>query len=958
MNDPIESIENLAKNFDNMTSDVLFMKEKITNFYFQNRFKINFEGCHIALSRNGGLMAICKKKSFLDTQKLTKVNSNVIVMQQNGKNKHIIPIDWNYNQRWIVSFDFTENEKLYGICNDGTIYKFDILILKAKEQPSSNIFKQEQIYKAKFIERGFIALTCYGTFYYVKEFKNIFPISIFQMGSLLEFSNDVDFIGIPASASSSGKLELLFTNEKGNGVIHVLEQPRGFSYNLLPLEVENGEEKIIINDVSILENMELEQYIKNDLLDEKPNVINTSDNKNKNNVGKIVAMAISPSFEQIALYNNEGNIYLFSSKFDKKRKEAKFEIDEDLSQNEINEQKTIIKFKNKSQFLFCGEDAIAISGQRFILLVNSLNKTLVYKIEEGEEFTALQGGVFSKCISEIDGLRFATNEGIFFISKVSKELYNSCYPFSTHPSKKLIKAYKDDIMKEANCDKEIRKIFNVLPNAVSFLVDACANIFWTENEKEGNKKEIQLFMLKAAQLGKYFLQKDEYNFSKFVEVCRNIRIINTIRNDSTTPIFITYKEFDKLSFKEIIKKIMGEHNFKLAFRISKYLDDKTKKIYMKWACCKIKLLDDLSSKEDQLKVYNDIMNELNNIKNISYIKLAKKAFKYKINDLGMKFLEHEKSILAKIPQYLNHNKWDKALELSYETYDSDILATALNKIAEGYNINLDFISKIKDIKNIRFSVIDYLRKNRATYIKDYLEEQNDYEELMFIELENFFTSNKVDEKKNYIKLAKEYQKKIDKTNINNKFYLTYLNELDNSITFKKNCMDAERNIIKKSYIEPFDNSIYDCYKIGVKENKLKWIEGQNKNYELSQRKMAIMRIRSMAENGKIDMINKMVKESSLKKLNLTPLNLAELYLEYKKYDLAVEYIRQMNNSDYFDYKVEMLIYMEKYEDALDVIISSKKNERISDRVNEILIKKPSLQNLVKELCDKYKVNLN
>ena len=958
MNDPIESIENLAKNFDNMTSDVLFMKEKITNFYFQNKFQINFEGCHIAISRNGGLIAICKKKSFLDTQKFTKINSNVIVMQQNAKNMHIIPIDWNYNQRWIVSFDFTENEKLYGICNDGTIYKFDILISKAKEQASSNIFKQEQIYKAKFIERGFIALTCYGTFYYVKEFKNIFPISIFQMGSLLEFSNDVDFIGIPASASSSGKFELLFTNEKGNGVIHVLEQPRGFNYNLLPLEVENGEEKIIINDVSILENMELEQYIKNDSLDEKSNIINKSENKNKNNIGKIIAMAISPSFEQIALYNNEGNIYLFSSKFDKKRKEAKFEIDEDLSENEINEQKAIIKFNNKSQFLFCGEDAIAISGQRFILLVNSLNKTLVYKIEEGEEFTAMQGGVFSKCISEIDGIRFATNEGIFFISKVSKELYNTCYPFSTHPAKKLLKAYKDDIMKEANCDKEIRKIFNVLPNAVSFLVDACANIFWTEDEKEGNKKEIQLFMLKAAQLGKYFLQKDEYNFSKFVEICRNIRIINTIRNDSTTPIFITYKEFDKLSFKEIIKKIMGEHNFKLAFRISKYLDDKTKKIYMKWAFCKIKLLDDLSSKEDQIKVYNDIMNELNKIKNISYIKLAKKAFKYKKNDLGMKFLEHEKSILAKIPQYLNHNKWDKALELSYETYDSDILATALNKIAEGYNINLDFISKIKDIKNIRFSVIDYLKKNRSSYIKDYLEEQNDYEELMFIELENFFTSNKVDEKKNHIKLAKEYQKKIDKTNINNKFYLTYLNELDNSITFKKNCMDVERNIIKKSYIEPFDNSIYDCYKIGVKENNLRWIEGQNKNYELNPKKMAIMRIRAMAENGKIDMVDKMVKDSSLKKLNLTPLNLAELYLEYKKYDLAVEYIRQINNSDYFDYKVEMLIFMEKYEDALDVIISSKKIERIPDRINEILIKKPSLQNLVKELCDKYKVNLN
>ena len=65
--------------------------------------------------------------------------------------------------------------------------------------------KQEQIYKAKFIEKGFIALTFYGTFYYLEEFNNIFPIPIFRMESLLEFTNDVDFIGITLSASQSGK---------------------------------------------------------------------------------------------------------------------------------------------------------------------------------------------------------------------------------------------------------------------------------------------------------------------------------------------------------------------------------------------------------------------------------------------------------------------------------------------------------------------------------------------------------------------------------------------------------------------------------------------------------------------------------------------------------------------------------------------------------------------------------
>ena len=225
-------------------------------------------------------------------------------------------------------------------------------------------------------------------------------------------------------------------------------------------------------------------------------------------------------------------------------------------------------------------------------------------------------------------------------------------------------------------------------------------------------------------------------------------------------------------------------------------------------------------------------------------------------------------------------------------------------------------------------------------------------------LEYFFTSNRIEDKRKYIKLAKEYLKKLDKTNINNKFYLLYLTELDKSILFKKKCMDSDVNIIKKNYIDSFDNSIYDCYKLGVKENQFKWIEGENKNYELNPKKMAVMRIRTMAENGKIDMVEQMVKDSSLKKLNLTPLNLAELYFDYKKYDLAVEYIRQMNNSDYFEYKVDMLLYMEKYEEALDIILSSKNMDRIPDLVNEILNKKPNLEKTVKDLCTKYKVNLN
>ena len=962
-----EDIENIANNFDKIAPEVAFMKEKITDFYFSSKFKINFDACHVAISKNGGLMAICKKNySYLDTQRNSKLNDNILVMSQNARKLYPIPISWNMRERLIVSFDFTDRGKLYGICNDGTIYKFDILLKQAREIPSNKTFNSDQIIKAKFIEDGFVALTRSGTFYYVKEFKNIIPISIFQIESLLEFSNDVDFVAIPSSVSKSRKLELIFTNQKGNGVIHVMEQPKGFNYSVLPIETKNGND-LTINGVSILEKDELEPYIKpsNDIISTniKEDKEDKDDNDNINNIedgkmGKIVAMAISPLYSKVAFYNNKGIAYLFNSQFDSPKKQFQFQINEKSSETEKNEQKSIIKFDNEYQFLFCGEDSIALSGQRFILITNDLNKTLVYKVVEGEEMWAMQGGAFSKCISEVDGLRYATNEGIFFISKVDQDLYRTCYPFSTHPAKNLLKAYKIDLMKEANSYEEIYKMYKYLSSSILVLANASANIYWTEEQNEDDKKALQLYILKAAQLGKYFVDVDDFRLEKYVDICRNIRIINEIRNNKESPIFITYKEFELIQYKELIKNIMFRLNFKLAYRLSKYLGYSSKKIYQKWACSRIRKLGLISTKEEQIDLYNDIMEELKNIKKISFIKLAKKAFKCKQNELGMKFLELEKSVLAKIPQYLTHKKWDKALKFSYETYDSDIIATCLNEIAEYSQIDEEFINRVKGIKNLEFSVVDYLKKNRPIYIEKYLEAREDFEELMFFMIENFFTSNKIEEKKKYIKLAKEYQKKIDKTNVNNKFYLMYITELNKSIKFKKECMDVERNIIKKSYIEPFDNSIYDCYKLGVKENQLKWIEGENKNYELNSKKMAVMRIRTMAENGKIDMIEQLIKDNSLKKLNLTPLNLAELYFDYKKYDLATEYIKQINNPEYFDYKVDMLIFMEKYDDALEIIISSKNIDRIPFYINEILNKKPNLQDKVKDLCSKYKVNLN
>ena len=974
MNEQYEKLESLANDFNVISPNNCFLKEKITNVYFTNKFRINYKDYFVAISKNGGLIATCKKKSdSLEKKFLRETTNTIIVMQQNGKKQYKISLTLNYAKRWIVAFDFSQNENLYGICNDGTIYKFDILLQEAKEQVSTQAFETDNIIKAKFFQKGFIALTHYGIFYYIKDFKNIIPKSIFHMKSLLEFTNinNVDFIGIPPDTSRSGKLELIFTNEKGEGIINVTEQPEKYDYNILPIEINNKVERTI-DHVFQLKEKELEPYIiiDNDEIPKQDDFVivenNNINNINTNNktVGKIIAIAISPSYEQVALYNNKGNAYIFNSKFTKGKKEAKFEMNKDLAKQEQDDIQYIINYQPNCQFLFCGEDALALFGKKYVLITNdTFKKTLVYKITEEEKHAFFfVEDVYGKCISEVDGLRISTNNGIYFISKVDKNLFEACYPFAKSNSKKLLKAYNSYLIDELDNGEKIKELGDSLSTTIFVLLNAAANIYWKEEETDEIKKEAQMYLLKAAQLGKIFANaEEEFNHDKFLGICKDLRVVNNLRNNEESQILITYKEYESLTFQELIKKILIQHNFNLAFKISNYLIGyDTKKIYQKWACAKIKKLNRLANKSEQIKLYDNIIYSLSNIKNVSYIQLAKKAFKCKHNELGMKFLENEKSILAKIPIYLKMNKLEKVLELSYETYDSNVIEIALNQLIDYTGVDNYFIEKVKDNQKLRYAVIDLLKKydKSDTYIDKYLQEIKDYEELMLLQLEKFFTYKEIDKKKKCLKLAKEYQKNLDKNNVNNKFYLMYLTELSNSIKFKKDCMDLDRKIISKSYIKPFDNSIYDCYKFGAKENKLDWIEKQNKHFELSSKKMTLMRFRSLAENGKIVLIEDIIKNSSLKKLSITPINMADFYFEFKNYDLATKYVKLITHQEYFDYKIEMLKYMEKYEDLLEVAISSKNLDKIPDIINDVLKRKPELQNKVDELCKNYKINLS
>ena len=98
-----------------------------------------------------------------------------------------------------------------------------------------------------------------------------------------------------------------------------------------------------------------------------------------------------------------------------------------------------LNYPEGCQFLFFGNDYLVLSYQRVIIISTPNIKLPVIYVASEENIG--KGKLVSKCITEVDGLRVLTNEGVSLISKVPKELYNISDEFSKSASKRLIDIY-------------------------------------------------------------------------------------------------------------------------------------------------------------------------------------------------------------------------------------------------------------------------------------------------------------------------------------------------------------------------------------------------------------------------------------------------------------------------------------------------------------------------------------
>ena len=954
----IEGLEILASNFITTKKGPIFIKEKVTDLIKEGaNLPMAFQFLIVAMSRNGGLIATCKQVDYKDLHK-TRINTNIIVMHQNAGKRYYVPIDWKYKESYIVSLEFNDKEQLYGFCNNGDIRKIDILIPSVIVKPNSAVFMEEGIVKAKLFEKGFIALTKKGNIYLAPDIKDPKPNFFINVKEKFNLSDEVDFLGIPSSQSSSGKVELIVINEKGKGVLHVvgtIEEDGG-------IKSERTNKNVSVSILNPEEDKEEKVDTKNNDPNQANNLWDMKDAKGEteettptNKKGKIDAICISPNYDKIALYSSyNSTVYLFSSDLNKSTmkkvvlnvsKVQPETMDIELTKEDLEEHQALFSFTNKNyQFLFCGSAGVALCSQRFLVLVTLNGEIITFKISEETSINAMTSGPLFRCVTEVDGIRIYSKEGIYLISQVAKELINVCDPFSKHPSKNLLNAYGYYLSKNADCDKIIRDIASDLPDAITTLQTAAISLFFTEeNEDASNIKELQMLLIKAAQYGKSFVQKGDFNYEKYVDRCKDLRVMYSLRNLKKTPRFLTYEEYkhmDPDSPDQFMKMVMRYHNYNFAFELNNYLGYDSDKIYLRFCAASIRRLSDDNKANEIFRKFNEKLSEC---QNISYITLAKKCIKHKKFKLAEKFLEQEKSIVVKVPQYLQLKNWDKALDLAIESNDRTVIKVVIDKI---YKVEQkkDFIQIVGSKPKAHRAIIEYLRMHElSAELENYLISKKDYEELLFIVLENFFKCKSLEGREDFIKKGNKYLKEM-KTLPSFEFYKNYLKDLEYSLKFKKQCID--KGYIASNDISPFDNSIFDCYKLGIQKDKdIKLIEEGNKQFNIGQKKLTYIKFKRYAETNRIEKIENEITNVGYKKLDITPLIVAKIMFNVKNYEKATKYIKDITDLNDFAEKIKLLKKMNKYQDAVELIMKEKKIEK-DEYLNGILREKPELKSFI------------
>ncbi|KAI8591791.1 Vps16, N-terminal region-domain-containing protein [Geranomyces variabilis] len=347
------------------------------------------------------------------------------------------------------------------------------------------------------------------------------------------------------------------------------------------------------------------------------------------NQGPFTRMSVSPNGKFLALFTADGRLWVLSTDFQNKL--AEFSTSSDSP---------------PVQMTWCGTDSVVLHWPDTVLMVGPFGDWIRYSFE---------GTVH--LVAELDGVRIISSDKCEFLQRVPTATEAIFKIGSTAPGAILFDAFEHFEKKSPRADENIRNIRAELADAVDTCLEGATNEFHPGRQRT---------LLKAAAFGKCFL--GSYDANRFVTTCQNLRILNAVRHFEIG-IPLTHSQFEQLTAQVLIDRLVNRHHHLLAIRLCEYLHIPRDRVWIHWACVKIK-----TSVEDEDTLCRLIVEKLGGREfGVSFTEVAKTAHETGQTKLATKLLDYEPQAANQVPLLMSMEEDELALVKAIESGDTDLV---------------------------------------------------------------------------------------------------------------------------------------------------------------------------------------------------------------------------------------------------------------------------------------------
>jgi len=389
--------------------------------------------------------------------------------------------------------------------------------------------------------------------------------------------------------------------------------------------------------------------------------------------GPFCKITVSPQGKFLACFSTSGMLFVMPS---------------DMSKN-------LTQFDTKTkaapdQMEWCGVDAVVMYWRKvnLIVIIGPRGDWIRYNYESPLYL-----------VPECDGVRIICNDKCEFLQRVPDSIENIFKIGSTAPSAILYDALEHFEKKNPKADENVRSIKNELSEAVSQCLEAAGHEF---------SEILQRTLLKAASFGKIFI--DFYDPTPFVEMCKNLRILNAVRYyEIGLP--ISFQQYQRLGITGVVDRLTNHHHHLLAYRICEFMKISKDKVLVHWACLKV------CSPGNENSIRDMIVEKLADVPGISYAEIASTAYKHSRKELATKLLDYEPKAANQVPLLMSMQQEELALDKAIESGDTNLVYLVVLHMKRSMQI-VEFLRVIRSKPFALDLFLSYYRQEDLKLLKE------------------------------------------------------------------------------------------------------------------------------------------------------------------------------------------------------------------------------------------------